>query len=388
MFCFFLFCTVVLSPQTAESCTVGTVSGRITLDGRPLLWKNRDTSFRDNEIAFFKGKVYDFVGIINKNDTTQVWMGLNTAGFAIMNSESLDQDGDSVDTEGYFMKKALATCGSLYDFETLLSRTNTRRGTKANFGCIDAYGEAAIYETGNRTFEKIDSRNPVVIPYGFIVRANFSMTGKHNQAYGAWRFHRAFDLFEQAVVDHKMTHSYILQSVARDIHAWEVNPYPLPFTGELQGAAPGYINTHNCINRHRTVSCAVFQGVKPGENPALATMWCILGEPIAGVAIPVWPRAGEVSEELNGKNGSDLNVYIQEIESLLYHDADHPHLIDTARLKGGRYDLLTEFTAFEREIIEKTENKLKAWRRRPPSADVMRNFQHSILRDVLRFLKR
>ncbi len=378
-----------LCVNTGQSCTVGVVSGGVTLDGRPLLWKNRDTRFRDNEIAFFRGKRYDFIGIINKNDTTQVWMGLNTAGFAIMNAESLDQPGDSLDTEGYFMKRALSTCGSLLEFEQLLAQSNReKRGTKANFGCIDAYGGAAIYETGNRRFTRIDARNPVTSPYGFVVRANFSMSGTGHDAYGAWRFHRAFELCKKGVLDYRMTHSYLLKTVDRDIHAWEVDPYPLPFEGEMQRGKSGFINTHNCINRHRTVSCAVFHGVQAGEDPALATLWCILGEPVAGVAIPLWVRSGEVKNDLNGKKGADLNFFIQEIESLLYHDSANPRMIDTRRLSGGRYDIINEFCRFEQEIFEKTILKLRAWRKEPPAPDDMRNFQNRMLKQVMRFLRR
>ena len=159
----FTFWGIFLFSLAVQACTVAVISGDVTVDGRPLLWKNRDSSFFENEVAFFHGPRYDFIGVINKNDTTQVWMGENTAGFAIMNAESLDQPGDSIDTEGFFMKKALGVCATLQDFELLLRQTNrTGRGTKANFGCIDAKGGAAFYETGNKSFVKIDSKNPLV----------------------------------------------------------------------------------------------------------------------------------------------------------------------------------------------------------------------------------
>ena len=158
--------------QGYEGCTVAVISAQATVDGRPLLWKNRDSSFRENEVAFFRGVRHDFLGVINAGDTTQVWMGVNTAGLAIMNAESMDQPGDSADTEGFFMKQVLAECGRLQDVETLLRQTNLLgRGTRANFGCIDAFGGAALYETGNRSFVCFDVNDPLIAPDGFLVRA-------------------------------------------------------------------------------------------------------------------------------------------------------------------------------------------------------------------------
>ncbi|MBN1540966.1 hypothetical protein JW992_02390 [candidate division KSB1 bacterium] len=377
------------TPETIVGCTVGIVGGRATIDGRPLLWKNRDSSFRDNEVAFFRGPRYDFIGIINADDTTQVWMGVNTAGFAVMNSESLDQPGDSIDTEGFFMKKALGLCGDLQDFEKLLQATNQApgRGTRSNFGCIDAFGQAAFFETGNRSFVRIDTRDPVAAPAGALVRANFSMTGRgDDNAYGTWRFHRARKLFDQAINSGRMDHRFILQKTARDLVLPDIDPYPLPFVGR-QGIAPeGAIKTQESINRHRTVSCAVFHGVKPGEAPGLTTLWVILGEPVAGIAVPLWPVAGTLAE-LDGKGGSELNRRIQAIESELYPYGRWPNYIDTKKLVGSRTAIQPDFHDFEAGVFSATERALQSWRLDLPDLQTIRDFQTEQIRRVLRFLR-
>jgi len=377
-----------LVPDPIQGCTVGLVSGRSTVDGRPLLWKNRDTSNRNNELAFFRGPQYDFIGVINSDDTTQVWMGVNTAGFAIMNAESLDQPGDSVDTEGFFMKTALGLCGNLQDFEELLRLTNLAgRGTKSNFGCIDAHGGAAFYETGNRSYNKIDSQDPIAAPRGSLVRANFSMTGIGDEnAYGTWRFHRARELFDRAIADNRMSHQFILQQVARDILLPDIDPYPLPFAGR-QGKAPkGAVRTQDSINRHRTASCAVFHGVKPGETPSLTTMWLILGEPLAGVAVPLWPAAGAV-DYLDGKGGSELNRRIQAVESKLYPYRKWPHYLKTQELVGSRSSILTSYRDFEDQIFSATAQVLQTWRGRMPGLQEIREFEQDQILRVLRFLR-
>jgi len=368
----------------AEECTVGVVSGAVTSDGRPLLWKNRDSSNRDNEVAFFKGSRYDFIGVINANDTSQVWMGINTAGFAIMNSESLDQPGDSVDTEGFFMKKALSLCGSVHDFQVLLDTTNNApRGTKSNFGCIDAYGESAIFETGNSSYTKFDANDPMLAPDGFIVRANFSMTGRGRDAYGVWRYHRAGKLMEEGVKTNVLNYRFILQKVARDLVSDELDPYPLPYEDSFKGAPQGFVKTRNSINRYRTVSCAVFHGVKRGESPSLATMWVILGEPVTGVAIPLWAMAGQVPEELDGKKGSKLNRFFQDIKRRMYHEPDYPQFLDSYLLAGKRA-ILPKLLETEDQIIIETERQMLRWKTGAPALNDFINFEKKMISRVLR----
>ncbi|MCI0495741.1 hypothetical protein L0Z72_12120, partial [candidate division KSB1 bacterium] len=60
--CFLFFCSAVASAQ--EECTVAVVSGKATVDGRPLLWKNRDTSYLDNEVSYFADGKYAYIGVI------------------------------------------------------------------------------------------------------------------------------------------------------------------------------------------------------------------------------------------------------------------------------------------------------------------------------------
>ncbi len=371
-----------------EECTVAVASGIATVDGRPLLWKNRDSNHRDNEVAFFQGPRYDFIGVINAGDTTQVWMGLNTAGFAIINSESLDQPGDSVDAEGYFMKQALGICGQLLDFEILLEMTNaTGRGTKSNFGCIDAFNGSAFYETGNNSYTKFDAGDATDAPHGYLVRANFSLTGSGQEAYGAGRYQRAKHLFDQAVMDFSLSHRFILQKIARDLRSDELNPYPLPFQGSFAGAPPGFVKTNDSINRHRTVACGVFHGVRRGENPANATMWCILGEPICGIAVPLWPRAGQVPSDLDGAEESRLNRRIEDLRQQLYSRAKWPQYFDSYKLSGDQHSLLPHLLKQENEIMAKAEKSLAEWRLKSPPLREMERVQHDLVSQAMRALR-
>jgi len=64
----------------------------------------------------------------------------------------------------------------------------------------------------------------------------------------------------------------------------------------------------------------VFHGVLPDENPLLTTMWVILGEPICGIALPLWVAAGDVPPTLDGELMSVLNDLIQKIKMKAYPD--------------------------------------------------------------------
>jgi len=370
-----------------EECTVAVVSGSVTSDGRPLLWKNRDSSNRENSVCFFKGPRYDFFGVINSGDTTQVWMGLNTAGFALMNSESMDQDGDSADTEGYFMKQALGECARVEDLDALLRRTALAgRGTRANFGCIDAAGGAAFFEAGNFRHRKFTTQDSGLAPAGFLVRANFSMTGLGAEAYGGWRYHRARSLLSGRAAAGNLDLAWMLESVVRDLVSDDLNPYPLPFRGRAGEAPEGFIHAQNTISRHRTVSAVLFQGVRAGEHPALSTMWILLGEPVAAVALPLWPASGEVPPEMGGAGDSRLNQAFTRLRSRLYHDREWPQYLDTGRLASGRRSWLRERTALEGEVLQETAEAMALWRRQRPAGSVMAGLQRKLLRKVLRAL--
>ena len=62
------------------ACTSAIFTGKATPDGRPLLWKHRDTGEPNNRIQYFKGEKYTFYALINspdffRNDRYVVWAG-------------------------------------------------------------------------------------------------------------------------------------------------------------------------------------------------------------------------------------------------------------------------------------------------------------------------
>ena len=107
---------------TSEACTAIIISGKATPDGRPILWKNRDTDQFQNAIKYFDDGKYKSIGLINADDPEgkSAWAGYNSAGFAIINTVSYNLiSKDTVklkDQEGIIMREALrvwATVGEV-----------------------------------------------------------------------------------------------------------------------------------------------------------------------------------------------------------------------------------------------------------------------------------
>ena len=65
----------------SNACTSIIVSGKVTPDGRPYIFKNRDTHDLDNLAIQIQGPRYRFIGIVATKDTLykSVWSGHNEA---------------------------------------------------------------------------------------------------------------------------------------------------------------------------------------------------------------------------------------------------------------------------------------------------------------------
>ena len=382
---FFFIFPVFMHAQ--EACTIGVAVGKATIDGRPLLWKNRDSRDKNNSVHLFKRADLSFVGIIKSGDTTKVWMGVNTLGFAILNSSSKDLEGDNSSENGIIMKKALETCQTVGDFEELLLKTNKKgRKTRANFGTIDILGQGAIFETGNHSFVRFNAKDA---PYGSVIRTNYALTGvKDSLAYGYQRRARADLLILRKAREKTLSYPYIFQTVSRDLVNESAYPYPLPFSGRQDSLPRGVLYTQNSINRYKTVLVAVFHGVSSGENPLLTTMWVILGQPVCGVAFPVWANVMRLPAEISVGDPPKMNALVQQIESIVYPDTNHAGWLYTSRLQSSAgAGLLPQLIAAEDSIFTNTKRAVTRWRK-VPNSEEMNEFEGQTARRVLNLYQR
>ena len=317
--CIALGCLVPLGQGTV-ACTTAVVSGRVTPDGRPLLWKNRDTtSGLHNEVVIFDDGVFRAIAVVNAGQRNSVWMGSNVAGFCIENSLTPDMDNggsSSGPRNGQFMKLALQSCQTIDDFRKLLDETNeSGRRTIATYGVIDAAGGAGIFEVGPDSYVFFDANDPKVAPHGYIVRSNFTLTANGLNAVpaesdieslgSAKRYLRACGLLDSINGGEGVRLEYVLQNLCRDLADAEGQPIPGTVNAP-HGNLPRVIETTNTLSRTTSVSAVVFRGVRRDEDPRWTTMWTILGDPKFSLAVPCWAALDSVAPPLQGDRGGPL----------------------------------------------------------------------------------
>ena len=289
----FALCLTFLALAEGTACTVAIVSGKATPDGRPLLWKHRDTGDLDNKVLFLGEGGYKAMGLVNAQDSLaeSIWIGVNEAGFSIMNSASYNLRGSDstslADLEGELMKEALLACATVDDFERFLQGKPKPLGVEANFGVIDALGGAAFFETNNFSWTKIDVHDQRIATHGYIVRTNYSFTGAPNEGAGYIRFEAAEKMFYRASGTNNLSVSYLVE------HMCIAADNPLSGQSAREGLQYGEREDHffyfqDCTNRYTSSASVIVQGVKDGESPLLTTMWSMVGFPLAAVVIPIW----------------------------------------------------------------------------------------------------
>lgn len=148
-----LMLAALVTVPPASACTSAIVGASRNPSGRPILWKHRDTSTIDNKVEYVAPKDghFGYTALFNAADSKlrEAWMGMNDAGFAVMNTASYNIKDDKVpakkmDKEGILMTRALQTCRTVDDFARLLDSYPRPMGVEANFGVIDATGNGAF----------------------------------------------------------------------------------------------------------------------------------------------------------------------------------------------------------------------------------------------------
>ncbi|MCP4290679.1 MAG: T9SS type A sorting domain-containing protein [bacterium] len=363
----FLF-SILAGYQQAECCTIAVVSGSATADGRPLLWKNRDinnSNYDTQEVRYYNdGQHGGYLCLVTTghHDETTSYFGINDAGFAIMNSLSPDLATGSPSKNGIFMKLALQECGNIDDFQNLLDSTAGSRGhVWANFGVIDAVGNAAMFETNDDEYRRYDADEPGAD--GIVIRANNSVWG--GGELGS-RFDRATLLFDEAVTNEELDYRHLIQTIAKNL-------------GETPSMPCGQWSTMEpAINRYTTRSSVVVHGVTPGEDPRLSTFWCTLGEPGCGIAVPLWSSSGTPSELIfNSGNEALLCTATKEKELYCYSSLENDSTIDTEALVGsdGLGGIQAYSLPIENDAFDAVEARLEYWRNSTPDNAQINQFQ-------------
>jgi hypothetical protein len=333
----------------AWACDVAVVSGRVTTDGHPLIWKNFDNSSSANQqVTYFparKASAGGYLMVYRYEDGMRLLTGssitpsagVNEAGFAAA-CTSVYQDynitAEPVNLNTALLQEALATCATLADFEKLLRNwPYYHLGTviSANFVVIDAQGGAALYEcfTGHLNkiinpmmFKKYDANTGrVVNQSGYQLKAaqsgfiGFYILTNYN-SYIPWnvgqdRKQRAEYLLAGLANGRRLDYRTVMREVAKDVAGKQVN---------TRVSSETNYSTVYCISRNATRSGVVVRGVAKGQDPRLVTFWCNLGEPSVGVFVPFFA----------GAKGASHLAYIDSIENGVMYDDDDSCLLNQA----------------------------------------------------------
>jgi hypothetical protein len=370
-----LWAAVMFTPQRVDplpsddrgECTTAVIRGSATANGRPLLWKNRDVSYPDQEIIHFRASPYSFVSIITAGDTTQAWGGVNETGFAVEDATNLNTSDQVAgpDDDGIIIKLALTRCRTVADFQAILDSTQVPGHTQpAIFGVIDSAGGAAIFETFAHSYVRYNASDSAAAPLGVLVRSNYSYAGSATGRVGVYRHDRAKLLIENAVQGDTLTAKYVCRTVARDLRTTNTfDPYPLPYEGQQGGLPRGWISTAGAICRRLSVSGLVVEGVLATESARLSTMWAFPMAVQYGVPVPFWEISGITPPQVNGDSVAPLCSEGLRLRTMAQHFAGFRDTLDTYILvdgHGGGVHLTT--FPLEDRIFHIADSAVADWR--------------------------
>jgi hypothetical protein len=268
-------------------------------------------------------------------------------------------DKEYVDLEGQIMADALRTCRTVNDFELYIKKNlGATLGSWANFGVIDAGGNAFIFEVHNNGYKKLDASKPVKKYY---INSNFSRSGKEGKGAGYLRFEETSKLFNH-LQGQKVSHPFIFQKVARHFGHPLVNHPTINQLQHLSQDQPSWIGTQDCVNRKSTSSAVVIIGKEPNNPNSISTFWVMLGEPVTSIAVPLWVEAQEIPDALFVGKDAPFNVETLRIKKILrpYSEGSKANYMNAAKLvnkeKTGFLPILMKT---ERKIFSETARFLK-----------------------------
>jgi hypothetical protein len=267
---------LLLLTSPVFACTSMIIGSKASANGRPMLWKHRDTGAEDN---FVERVAHDgtltYVALFNGGDSllSEAWMGVNEAGFAIMNTASYNLAPDTAkikDREGLVMSRALQVCHSIDDFKNLLDTLPKPLGVQANFGVIDALGNGAYFETNDYTYTPFylsDTDNDV------LVRTNYSVSGNDSTGMGYIRYDNACHILADRISDGGFIPQDFTERASRSFYHSLLNK------DMLADSTAHWAVDQDFIPRRISSASIVIEGVKLSENTSDATMWTTIGYP-------------------------------------------------------------------------------------------------------------
>lgn len=318
----YITCIVLLLVcPLATSCDVLVISSHASKNARPIIWKNRD-----DPAGFYIGikkrkasnpDIGSYICIEEKlyPDMFSICSaGLNEAGFAIANTSAYTGSTfkELINIDEPILERALNICKSVACFEKLLIEAHNYPNkfyvTSSNFVAIDSSGGAVHYEAYADLRQPVDFIKHDANIEHFSNKTNYIDLHKIYDSTSEKRAHRATDLLTYYYNKNELTPKTVMQEISKDVCDDDTSQNLNNF------------NTSYCISRAYTRLGVVIEGVAPGEDPRLATMWVNLGEPSVGVFVPIYPAAHFIpaAVQSNTLGSAPFNVTIIDKELEIY----------------------------------------------------------------------
>lgn len=297
---FFLIALIFLVVNLATASTIGIATGSRTVDGRPLLFKNKDrTDNYPSDVNYYSGDSNEYSYVFQQNDGeshTRARMGVNTVGFGIVYTTSENLSGAGSGPSGsQFAAIALKTCASIQDFRDLLEETNGARKVHEHYGVIDSSGAGSLFE--------VDGYLYVEIPVADSIAA-MANTAKYHPNAGPpssgstspEREARAVWLLRHGA-ENGLTYRYFVDEIIKDFSQTQEDEDRMPV---------GQYYTNAVLSRYKTAAGCVIRGVKSGDDPGrVSVMWLSLSEPSLSLALPFFPNVDEVPDFIRSTSVGD-----------------------------------------------------------------------------------
>ncbi len=299
---------MMLSSWTAASpCTSAIVDRRVARDGYPMLWKHRDTGNENNFVARVEAKSpdeLDYVALFNAGDSllAEAWAGVNSAGFAIMNTASYNLVPDTAsyrDREGVVMTEALRSCRTLADFEELLGSLPKPLGVQSNFGVLDASGDGAYYETTDIGYVKYGLADA---ESGVLYRTNYSYSGDSVSGFGYIRECNARHLLEPYRDRCAIAPETFTEILSRSF-------YHSLLGCDMEKSGREWIVDQDFIPRNSSSASVVIEQ----RGDGCAVMWTVIGYPPCSYVLPV--TVDSVPDELQPDDVTGRSSLCDEVIS-------------------------------------------------------------------------
>jgi hypothetical protein len=276
-----------------EACTIGVANSFVTIDSRPILWKVRDTDDRHQQLVHSSGYPYNYIGVRSQGGS--IFMGLNEAGLCSGNSAVSSPEGSGSTNNASLQNHVLRNCDSIDQVRDYIQSEIDFRNCNAS-GCfpfVDANGGAVIFEVNRSNwFLEYDSMDPDREGQGlldFVVRANEfhqRTDGTDDISIMGGRYESGTYNVLGLISEDMLCAQTIIQGDAGPNNGYEFVRY-----------GPG--RTLSSISRSSNRSTIVVHGIAPDEDPALATMWVILGQSNYGIAVPTWVKVATIPKCLS-----------------------------------------------------------------------------------------